>query len=309
MIPLVIAVISANFLLVQAAPGDPALLFVRESGTTAAQLAEIRARLGLDRPLLDQYVAYVASVLRLDLGTSIGYRVPVLDLVLSRLGASLLLAGTGFILSTFLGVALGVLAARSVRPRQGRAINTFALAAYSLPSFWLAQILLLVFALHLRWLPAQGMASLRAPSSGPGVPLDVAAHMILPVLAYAIFPFASVFRLTFGKVQEVLTAEFITAARARGVSERQILFRHALPNSLLPVITVVAANLGFILAGSVLIETIFAWPGMGQLTSIAILSRDYPVILGVFTITVVGVLIANTIADILYAVVDPRVAR
>ena len=229
--------------------------------------------------------------------------------MLRRLPASLLLAGTGFIISTVLGVVLGVLAARSARPRQGKAINVLALAAYSMPSFWLAQILLLVFALYLRWLPAQGMASLRAPSEGLGAALDVATHMVLPVAAYAIFPFASVFRLTFGKVQEVMTAEFITAARARGLSERQIMFRHALPNSLLPVITVVAANLGFILAGSVLIETIFAWPGMGQLTSIAILSRDYPVILGVFTLTVVGVLVANTLADILYAVVDPRVAR
>jgi peptide/nickel transport system permease protein len=307
-IPLVALVILLNWALIQAAPGDPSTFFTPEQGGTAEQREEVRETLGLNRPWYTQLFVYGLGVLHLDFGDSIAYGVSVVSLIGDRLWATLLLAGSGFLLSTFAGVFLGVIASRSSTPRRGGALNVLTLVAYSIPVFWLAQLLLLLFALQLGWLPAQGMSSLDEANTGLAYVADVAKHLVLPVLAYAVFPFAMVFRLTYGRMQETLRLEFIATARSKGVSESRILYRHALPNAMLPVITVIGSNLGFIFAGSVLVETVFAWPGIGGLLSSAIVSRDYPVILGIFTLSAVAITVANALTDILYARLDPRIS-
>ena len=176
-----------------------------------------------------------------------------------------------------------------------------------MPVFWLGQIMLIVFALHLAWFPTQGMYSLRAPSQGLGRILDVAHHLVLPALTYSFYHLALIYRLTRVKMQEVMALDFITTARAKGVSEGRVVYRHALRNAILPVVTVIGLNFGFMLAGSVLTETVFAWPGMGRLLYEAIGARDYPVLMGLFTVLSVMVICANVLTDVVYALIDPRV--
>lgn len=305
-IPLILVVIALNFTLIMLAPGDPVDLIVPE-GADQAYRDRVRAEFGLDQPAPVQLVRYVANVARGDLGYSIRFRQDVLPLIVSRLGATLLLAGTGFIISSVLGVLLGVIAARRANSFGDNAATLFSLAGYSMPVFWLGQLMLVVFALDLGWFPTQGMFSIRTPTEGFAHVLDVAHHLVLPALAYSIYPLTLIYRLTRVKMRDTLVLDYITTARAKGLRERRISYRHALPNAFLPVLTVIGYNFGFMLAGSVLVETVFGWPGMGRLLQESIFGRDYPVLLGLFTVSSVMVIVANVITDILYAVIDPRV--
>jgi len=176
-----------------------------------------------------------------------------------------------------------------------------------MPVFWLGQIMLIVFALQLALFPTQGMYSLRNPAEGFGMVLDIAHHLVLPVITYSVYHLALVFRLTRTKMQEALAQDFITTARAKGLAEHRVVYVHALRNAILPVVTIIGLNFGFMLAGSVLTETVFAWPGMGRLLYDAIGARDYPVLMGLFTILSLMVIVANVITDVIYAVIDPRV--
>lgn len=274
---------------------------------SAEYIDDLRREFGLDQPLWVQFWLYVAKVAQFDLGYSLRFRAPVLDLILGRLPATLLLMGTALIISSLLGVLLGVLAARRPYGAVDNTATVAALAGYSMPVFWLGQLMLLLFSLQLGWFPTQGMYSLRAPSEGWGRVLDIAHHLVLPAACYSIYNLALVFRLTRVKMQETLALDFITTARAKGLAESRVVLVHALRNALLPVITVIGLNFGFMLAGSVLTETVFAWPGMGRLLYEAIGARDYPVLMGLFTVLSVMVIAANVLTDIAYAIVDPRV--
>jgi ABC-type dipeptide/oligopeptide/nickel transport system permease component len=307
LVPLILIVIVLNWTLIHIAPGSAQTYFTPLGGGSRREIANLRSYLGVDHPWYVQLLTYGKGILTFNFGNSIEYSTPVLRLILDALPATLLVAGTGFVLSSVVGVLLGLAAARSSRPRVGKMLNLVTLGTYSMPAFWLADLLILLFAFKLGWLPAQGESSLQHSWTGIDHAMDVARHMVLPVIAYAAFPFGNVFRLMYGRAQEVMNLDFIRATHVRGVPERRIVYRHVLPNAILPVLTVIGSNLGFIFAGSVLVETVFAWPGVGLLLSSAISARDYPVILGIFTVTAIAISVANALTDILYAVIDPRI--
>lgn len=305
-IPLVLVVIVLNFALIKLAPGDP-VDYIAPEGADLAYRERLRAEFGLDKPEPVQLLNYVGGIARGDLGYSIRFSEPVLPLILSRLGATVVLAGTGYIVSSALGVLLGVIAARRSRSWADNLTTLLALIGYSMPAFWLGQLLLIAFALGLGWFPTQGMYTVAPRAEGVARVVDVAHHLVLPAFAFSIYPLALIFRLTRVKMQDTLVLDYITTARAKGVSEGRITYRHALPNAFLPVLTVIGYNVGFLLVGAVLVENVFAWPGVGRLLQEGIVARDYPLILGVFTLTAILVVVVNVITDILYAVIDPRV--
>ena len=306
-LPLILVIIAINFTLIHAAPGDPVDILLGQGEADPQVVAQLREEFGLDQPLPVQMARYYAKVLSLDLGQSFRYREPVFDLIVGRLPATLLLMGTALVLSTVLAVALGVIAARRPYSALDNGVTLFALAGYSMPVFWLGQLLLIVFALKLDWFPAQGMQSIRAPAEGFGRVLDIAHHLVLPAVTYSLYHLALLFRLTRAKMQDVLAQDYIQTARAKGLSETRTLIGHALPNALLPIVTVLGLNFGFMLAGSVLTETVFAWPGTGRLLYEAILARDYPLLMGLFVCLSSMVVLVNVATDLAYALIDPRV--
>ena len=306
-VPLILVIILINFFLIHAAPGDPVDVLVGSMEATEEYIAQLRAEFGLDQPLVVQFGRYLAKMLQFDLGYSLRFREPVLDLILSRLPATLLLMGTALVVSSLLGILLGAVAARRPYSLTDHGATFVALAGYSMPVFWLGQLLLLLFSLQLNWFPSQGMYSLRAPREGWGRALDVAHHLALPALTYSVYHLALIYRLTRVKMQETLALDYVTTARAKGVSEGRVVYVHALRNAVLPVVTVIGLNFGFMLAGSVLTETVFAWPGMGRLLYEAIGARDYPVLMGLFTCLSLMVIGANVVTDLIYALIDPRV--
>jgi peptide/nickel transport system permease protein len=308
MVPVVIAIVLINFLLIHAAPGDPAMALIGGMETTPEYLAQVRREFGLDQPLLVQLGTYMAHAARLDLGYSFHFRVPVFRLIMSRMPATLLLMGSALVISSLTGIALGALASRRPFGFGDTLATVVALAGYSMPVFWLGQLMLLVFALDLGWLPVQGMVSLRLPRAGWGRAMDTAQHLVLPAATYGIYHLTLVYRLTRVKMIDSLSQDYITTARAKGVPEKGVLLRHALPNALSPVITVIGYNLGFMLAGSVFVETVFGWPGMGRLMFEAVGVRDRPLLLGLFIVVSVFVVIGNILTDLAHAFLDPRTA-
>lgn len=306
-VPLLLVVIVITFLLVHSAPGDPIDILAGNMETTPEYRAQLRAEFGLDQPLALQLVTYIGKVFTLDLGFSLRYRQDVFELIMSRLPATMLLMGTALVLSSIFGIILGAIAARRPYSLTDNAATFAALAGYSMPVFWLGQLVLLLFALQLGWFPSQGMMSLRTPSAGWGRVLDIGHHLVLPALTYSVYNLTLIFRLTRSRMQETLAEDYIITARAKGVPENSVVYRHALSNALLPVVTVIGLNFGFMLAGSVLTETVFAWPGLGRLMYEAIMARDYPILMGLFIFISFLVIVANVVTDIVYALIDPRV--
>ena len=306
-IPLLLIIIAVNFVLIHAAPGDPVDILLGQTEADPAIVAQLRAEFGLDRPIPVQLWTYYRKVLSLDLGYSFRYREPVADLIASRLPATLLLMGSALLLSTVAAVLLGIAAAMRPYSALDNTLTFVALAGYSMPVFWLGQLMLIVFALQLDWFPAQGMYSLRAPAEGWHRIVDIAHHLVLPALTYGVYHLTLLFRLTRVKMQDVLAQDYILMARAKGVPEHRVVLQHALRNALLPIVTVLGLNFGFMLAGSVLTETVFAWPGTGRLLYEAILARDYPLLMGLFTCLSTMVVMVNVATDIAYALIDPRV--
>lgn len=307
-IPLLLVIMIINFLLIHMAPGDPVSYLAGQYQATPEYQDELRRQFGLDQPLHIQFVRYMSETVQGNLGYSFRSQQSVLSLILDRLPATLILMGSAFLIASVLGVLLGVVAARHAYSLGDNVATFLALAGYSMPVFWLGQILLILLAVRLDLFPAGGMYSLRTPSDGLGRVLDVAHHLVLPAATYGVYHLTLVFRLTRTKMQETLLMDFITTARAKGVSERGVVYRHALRNAIMPVVTVMGVNFGFMLAGSVLTETVFGWPGIGRLMYDAILARDYPVLMGIFTLVSVMVIVTNLVVDFAYALLDPRVA-
>lgn len=304
---LILILVVVNFLLIHLAPGDPAQFLAGQSGDEK-YYEFIRAKFGLDRPLGTQLWIYLSSVLRGDLGYSLGYQQPVINVIFERLPATLLLMLSAVALSSVAGVALGVEAARREGSFADRAINALALVGYSVPSFSVGHVLLIVFALHLGLFPAQNMSSASQEPGGVAHVLDVLEHLILPAATLTVVYLAQMMRLTRTAMLNVLGENFITTARAKGLAERRVLYGHALRNALLPVVTVVGNDFGMLLSGAVFVETVFAWPGLGRLMIDALAMRDYPVLLGLFLLISVGVAAANFITDLTYAALDPRIS-
>jgi peptide/nickel transport system permease protein len=303
----VIGVIVVNFLLINLAPGDPVTALIGEYPAPPEYVERVRAEYGLDAPLPVRLWRYLANAAQGDLGFSFANRRGVLELVTERLGRTLLLMFTTVVLATLVGIALGVAAARRPHGVVDRAATGFALAGFSVPEFWLGQLLILLFAVELGWLPAGGFRSVRMSYEGVAAVLDQARHMILPMLALSFRYMAITTRLTRASLLEVMGADYILAARARGLHERRVVWEHGLRAAALPILTVVGYNFSFIVAGSALVETVFGWPGVGRLMYDSLFTRDYPVLLGILLIVSIAVIVVNLLTDLAYAVFDPRV--
>lgn len=306
-VPLLLGVVVVNFLLIALAPGDPVATLLGEYPAPPEYVARLRQEFGLDRPIPVRLALYAWNVARGNLGFSFAYRLPVATLVAERLGNTFLLMATAIALAALVGVALGVAAARRPGSLLDAASTGVSLAGYSIPDFWLAQLLVLLFAVALGWLPAQGIRSVREEYTGLAAALDMGRHLILPALALSFRYMALIARLTRASMLEAMSQDFILAARARGLPERLVLVQHGLRNAALPVVTVIGYNLAFVLAGSALVETVFGWPGVGRLLYDAILQRDTPVLLGILLMVSATVVAVNLAVDLLYAVLDPRV--
>jgi peptide/nickel transport system permease protein len=308
-VPLLLAIITVNFGLISLAPGDPIYMIIGEAAQYDDRFVqEVRARFGLDRPLHEQYLSYVARAAQGDLGVSFYFdQQPVLGVILSRLPQTLILLGLGYGMAVGVGVWLGSRAARRPYSPADHVASVIGLLGYSVPSFWLGMLLILVFSVHLGWFPVGGMMDVRTPATGLGIIVDRLRHLVLPAIALGAFHLALITRLTRGSMLEVLQLDFITTARAKGLREREIYRRHALRNALLPVVTAAGYTVGFLLAGSVLVETVFAYPGMGRLLYQALIARDFPLMLGVLIVVSVAVILANLVTDLIYGKVDPRI--
>ena len=307
-IPLLLAVIVVNFTLIQLAPGDPALVLVGDYPAPPGYVESVRHEFGLDQPLPVQILRYIEQVLHGNLGFSFANRLPVLDLVLDRLGATLELTLSALLFATICGVLLGIVAARRRGKPVDSGVQALSLAGYSVPEFWLGQILIIVFAVWLELLPSQGSGSLRSTATGFDALLESGSYLLLPALALSVRYLALISRMMRVSLLEVLNADYILAARSRGVSDRRVLYTHALRNAAAPVVTVIGYNLGFILAGSALTETVFGWPGIGRLLFDSIGLRDYPVMLGILLMISVTVVLSNLLTDIAYRLIDPRMS-
>lgn len=303
---LILLLVIFNFFLIHIAPGDPVYYLAGQSGDEQ-YYAEIRAKFGLDQPFLTQLWVYLSSVLRGDLGYSLSHQQPVIAVIAARVPATLTLVVPAVIIAALVGIVLGVESARRRNSAFDKLVNAFALLGHSLPSFSIGLLLLLLFALQLNLLPALGTVSARGDLTGFAYVADFLSHLALPCLTLVIVQLAQVLRLTRTEMINVLEENYVTAARAKGLGERRVLYVHALRNALIPVVTVIGSDLGMLLSGAVLVETVFAYPGLGRLMLEAIAARDYPVLLGLLITTSAGVALANFVTDTIYPLLDPRI--
>ncbi|SIT06395.1 ABC transporter permease [Achromobacter sp. MFA1 R4] len=297
-----------NFFLVRAAPGDPAEILAGQSGAVDAEfIAKLRQEFGLDKPIAVQLGQYLKNVATFDLGYSYRQQAPVSSLILEHLPATLLLTLSAFAFALLAGVSLGTQAALRVGKWGDTVITTLSMLAYATPLFWVGLMLVLLFSVNLEWLPAFGYESVGANLTGLARLADVAKHLLLPALTLGMFYMAVYARLTRASILEISQLDFVKTARAKGLSERTVIVRHVLRNALLPVITYAGIQAGGLIGGSLLVETVFAWPGIGRLAFDALIQRDYSVLLGVFFVASLIVVVVNLITDILYTVADPRI--
>jgi peptide/nickel transport system permease protein len=280
------------FGLLHLTPGDPASLMLGEQATPE-QIRDLRHALGLDEPLLGQYARFLNHAVRGDFGTSIRAQRPALEVVLERLPATLLLAAGAFVFAVSLGMPIGVLSAVKRLSLWDHGSMALALMGQSMPVFWLGLMLIIVFSVHLRWFPVSG-------AGGP-------QHLVLPAVTLGTFLIGLIIRLTRSSMLDVLGQDYVRTARAKGLAEPAVIVRHALRNALIPVVTLLGLQLGILLGGAVITETVFAWPGLGMMTVTAINQRDYPVVQCAVFVSAVLVVSINWVVDVLYHFLDPRI--
>ncbi|MDR5699466.1 ABC transporter permease [Agromyces aerolatus] len=297
---LIFVVILIMFLLLEAAPGDPIQALVGQVPVSEEFRRQMTEQFGLDRPVWERFFAYVGNILTGNLGYSFATMQPVSELILGRLGNTLLLTLPALVISSILGILLGAVAARTRSKALDGAISYAAIAGFSLPAFWVALLLILLFSVNLGWLPSQGMTSYT--SSGLSIP-----HLILPVASLALAETAFKVRIMRASMIEVLGQDYIDTARSKGLSAHEVLRKHGILNSMLPMVSVIGYSLGFTIAGSVLIEKVFGWPGMGLLMYDSIQRSENMVVMGILLIVTVTVVIINILTDVAYGLVDPRV--
>lgn len=305
-VPAVVAILVVTFLVIHLAPGDPVIAIAGEDGDQA-YYDLMRSKYGLDRSLPAQFFTYAGNVAQGDLGVSYVQGRSVAGLIAERLPATLLLMVSALTLSSLAGIGLGALAARRPFGSFDLAVSSAALVSYAVPAFWLAQLAILVVAYRIGFFPLAGMTDVREQHTGLAHILDVARHLMLPALVLAASEVALMARSTrTGLIQES-GKDYVTVARAKGLSSRRVLFRHALPNALLPVVTIIGTRVGFLFSGAVIVETVFAWPGMGSLIVGAAEDIDHPVLLGLVLLVALTVVVANLLTDLVYAWIDPRI--
>ncbi len=307
-IPVILGVTILCFLMLQLAPGDLAEVLAGESGgASPGYIEELRARYGLDQPILVQLFIYVKNVLFFDLGFSFRHNADVSSLLLERLVPTLLLMGSTLLLSVGLGTLAGLFAAIWVRTFRDHVISLAAIVAYATPLFWVGLMLILVFSIWLDWFPTSGMENVVMFYEGWDRVVDIAHHLVLPAVTLSLFYMALYARLMRATMLEQRGLDYVTTARAKGLTERQITFRHVFRNALLPVVTVAGVQVGGLLGGSVVVESVFAWPGLGQLAFEALFSRDFNLLLGIFFLSACLVVVVNLLVDIIYVLLDPRI--
>lgn len=298
-----------NFMIIKLVPGDPVRAMIGEYPAPPEYIETIRREFGLDQPLYIQFWRYISNLAQGDFGFSFANRHAVLPLILQRAQYTLLLIVPAIVIAFVIGVGLAVISVRKPNGAVDNSISGIVVLGYSTPSFWLGQILVLIFAVALAWLPAAGMTSVRVRYSGWLSVWDIWLHMIMPLACIITFKLAVFLRVARASIIGVAHDDFVTTARAKGMSERWIMWRHVLPNAIIPVIAVLGYQFGHALTSSILVETVFAWPGVGSLFVSAVASRDFPVLQGILVLSTVLVVAANFIADLLSSLADPRIRR
>lgn len=307
-VPIVLSIVVLNFLILKLAPGDAATVLAGEAGSaTPEYMAELRQKFGLDQPVYVQLLTYLKNVVLLDLGYSFRHDQPVLDLILGRLGPTLLLMGATIAIAVGFGVLLGLTAAVALNTWKDNLITVFALVSYATPLFWVGLMLIVVFSIKLDWLPTSGMETIGAFHEGWTLVVDVARHLILPAITLALFYLALYTRLMRASMLEQAGMDYVTTARAKGLTETRITYRHVLRNAILPVLTMAGVQVGSLLGGSVIVESVFGWPGLGLLAFDALFARDLNLLLGIFLLSAVLVVVINLLVDFIYTLVDPRI--
>jgi peptide/nickel transport system permease protein len=302
LLPLLVGLTLVVFTMIHLAPGDPAAAFVSEQALDPQMLAQIHKNLGLDQPLPVQYAIWLSHVARLDFGTAYTFnQKPVIELIGDRLPATLVLQSLALVVSLIIAIPLGIVSARKQYSAFDNAATTGAFLGLALPSFWIALMLQLFLAVGLGWLPVSTPGT-----DEPG--LGRAKYLVLPVIVLALPTLAIFVRFVRSSMLEVISQDYLITARAKGLSESAVTYRHALKNALIPIVTVTGTQLARLLGGAVIVEYIFAWPGLGALAYESILRRDYPVVLALTLLTGAFILVINLVVDIAYTFADPRLS-
>jgi len=305
---LVLAVVVLNFVLVHAAPGDPVETIAGASGGMSPELmAQLRTQYGLDKSLPVQLGVYLGKVVSGDLGYSYFFNLPVVSMIAERVPATLLLVISAVLLAFVLGTTLGVLSSRKPNGVLSQFITVLSMVGFAAPVFWMGIMLVILFASVIPILPVSGMRSVDASGGGFKDVLDVLHHLVLPTVTLGLVYLAQYSRLSRSSMLDVLGSDFIRTARAKGLAERVVMYKHALRNALLPVVTVLGLQFGNVMAGAILVETVFNWPGLGRLAFDSVLRRDYPTILGVLLFSSIVVIVMNILTDLAYRLIDPRI--
>jgi peptide/nickel transport system permease protein len=311
-VPLVLGIVTATFFMSHLAPGDPMDMYLEPQRQRQVDLEVIellRKKYGLDQPIHVQYVTWLKNVAQGDFGESFRHRRPVKDMLVEAVPYTLQLTVLAIILDALIGITIGIISAVKQYSKLDKTVTIGSLIIYAIPSFWLALMLIMVFSVNLGWFPTSQTRSMNYEDlTAIGKMLDRAWHLVLPVFVMGIAGAAGTARYMRNKLLEVLNEEYIMAARARGFREKTVIVKHALRNAMIPIVTIYGMSLPFLLGGATIIETIFAWPGMGRLTVGAVGGRDYPIIMATVMIAAVLTVLGNLLADITYAAVDPRVS-
>ena len=307
-VPVVLAIVVVNFLLLQLAEGDAVDVLAGEAGSaTPEYMAQLRAKFGLDQPLIVQLAVYVKNMLTFDLGFSFRHDMPVSELVFDRLLPTLLLMVCTILIAVGFGIVLGLLAASGLNTWRDNLISVFALVSYATPLFWVGLMMIVVFSLRLGWFPTSGMENVAAFHEGWDRVVDIAHHLVMPVITLSLFYLALYTRLMRASMLEQAGMDYVTTARAKGLTERRIVFVHILRNAMLPVLTMAGVQVGALIGGSVIVESVFAWPGLGMLAFEALFARDLNLLLGIFLLSALLVVAINLVVDLLYSLLDPRI--
>ena len=307
-VPIVLAIIVLNFFLLNMAEGDAVDVLAGEAGSaTPEYMAELRAKFGLDQPLPVQLLVYLKIIINLDLGYSFRHDMPVSVLIVDRFWPTLLLMVSTIILAVLFGILLGLLAAINLNTWKDAVISVFALITYATPLFWVGLMMIVVFSINLRWFPTSGMENIAAFYEGFDRFVDISRHLVLPTITLSLFYLALYTRLMRASMLEQYGQDYVVTARAKGLPERRITFGHVLRNALLPVVTMAGVQVGALIGGSVIVESVFAWPGLGMLAFESLFARDLNLLLGIFLISSVLVVVVNLIVDVIYCFLDPRI--
>jgi peptide/nickel transport system permease protein len=306
-IPSLVIILIGVFLLLQWAPGDAVDALIAQMGG-GGDAAAMRAALGLDQSVAAQLAQYLWRLVRFDLGFSTIYGKPVATVIFERLPATLLLMTASLSFAFFFGLLFGVIAARRVNSWPDTVISTLGLLFYATPSFWFGLMAIVLFSVHLQWLPAGGFGDVAMGYTGARRVLDIAWHLVLPTLTLGLIFLAIYLRIMRASMLEVLTLDFVRTARAKGLDETRVVVRHVLRNAMLPMVTLIGLQAGTMLGGSVVVESVFSLPGLGRLAYEAVVQRDLNTLLGIVFISALLVILVNFLVDLVYARLDPRIA-